>query len=142
MTLGLYYCLWESMIAFISSMSFDFIFSAESSLFWSIDGQWESLGEIYYFEEIEGKSSWMSSIIVSFSFYQPIIVLMTTGAGFFSADHSTDLDSDEFEFLRTGNLTFSFDFSLWKVSLCQSFFTDPVNVNGSSYFDFGSLSVK
>lgn len=124
----------------MSSMSFDFMFSAESSLFWSIVGRWESLGEIFYLDEIDGKSSWMSSIIVSFSFYQPIIVLMTTGAGFFSADHSTDLESDEFEFLRAGNVTFSFDFSHWKVSLCLSFLTETAN--GSSYLDFGSLSVK
>lgn len=78
--------------------------------------------------------------MVSFSFYQPMIVLMTTGAGFFSADHSTDFESDEFEFLRTGKVTFSFDFSHWKVSLYLSFLTEPAN--GSSYFDFGSLSVK
>lgn len=82
----------------------------------------------------------MSSMIVSFSFYQPIIVLMTTGAGFFSEDHSTDFEREEFEFLRAGKVTFSFDLSHWKVSLCLSFLIEPDK--GSSYFDFGSLSVK
>lgn len=53
----------------------------------------------------------MSSMMVSFSFYQPIIVLITTGAGFFSEDHSTDFEREEFEFLRAGKVTFSFDLS-------------------------------
>lgn len=56
-TLGLYCCLCESMIALMSSMSLDFIFSAESSLFWSMVGRWESFGEIFCFDEIDGKSS-------------------------------------------------------------------------------------
>ena len=54
MILGLYCCLWESMIAFISSMSFVFIFSAESSF---STAQFVGLGEILIFDETEGKSS-------------------------------------------------------------------------------------